>query len=147
MSIQLGNYSGEFNVVDKSFTVKKTISNYTLLDICDLLHPVVRIDITDFDYQNCNYMYISEFNRYYYVKSVTLNNAVVNIEGDVDVLKSYANQIKSSYAIAKRCNIENRYIQDSSYIVQANRIWEYKNFPTSLNKNLQNVLIVAGGGN
>ena len=146
MSIILGKYTGENNVVNKSFSQQHTISSYTLLDDCDILNPTICVDVNGWDFSTYNYMYISEFHRYYYINGISLNNAVAQITGRVDVLKSYASQIRASKAIAKRCNIENRYIQDDAYMIQSNRKWEYKNFPYSLNSNLQNVLIVAGGG-
>lgn len=57
--------------------------------------------------QSVNYVYVSELERYYYIRNWTMENGYVILECEVDVLMSYKNEILGKNCIAKRS--ENRY--------------------------------------
>lgn len=51
----------------------------------------------------CNYLYCVEFGRFYFVKNIAVDTAGrIDISCAVDVLQTYANQIKNSYATILR---------------------------------------------
>lgn len=63
---------------------------------------------------SANYVYISEFSRYYYIENMEIDTAQrLNISCKVDVLMSHANNILACEVIAKRSEVKyNLYLQD-----------------------------------
>lgn len=79
---------------------------------CNVLSPVITIKGT-FTNQ-CNYFYVEELGRYYYVTECLLvTNELIQLTGMVDVLMSWATQIKANSGIVGRqANQYNLYLQD-----------------------------------
>ena len=114
MNIELYNYSGENNVVDKSaLLTDSTAKTGTLRGECNVLNPVVFVEGTP---DSRNYMYIQEFGRYYFITEQTaVRTGVYRITGRVDVLHTYRTQIKACTAIAARAakpECQNAYLPD-----------------------------------
>lgn len=61
----------------------------------------------------CNYVYIADFGRYYFVTGRELVEHTEYITCHVDVLKSFADDIKASKGTATRSNFYNRNIPDT----------------------------------
>lgn len=114
--IQLGTTKSAVNVVDKDFTVINTVTG-TLKAGTSILDPIVTIlcDASDTWRKNCNYAYISEFGRYYYITNIVLVEGstdtgdqypqpkqLIEFHMHVDVLKSYVDQIKQQTAVVAR---------------------------------------------
>ncbi len=87
-----------YNISDDPRKVVKTLGSATALQCelvypSDLLNPVIRISATNWSAM-LNYMYIPDFNRYYYITEVTYENGgAVTIQGKVDPLMSYSTAI------------------------------------------------------
>lgn len=62
---------------------------------------------------NTNYVYIPDFGRYYFISGRELVEHTEYITCHVDVIKSFADDIKSSKGTATRSNFYNRNIPDS----------------------------------
>ncbi len=98
--------------------VTKNVQQLSMLEgtfrgVCDILAPVITIK-GEFTNQ-CNYFYVQELGRYYYVTPETriLANDLIELHGNVDVLMSWAAQIKSNKGIiARQANDYNLYLQD-----------------------------------
>lgn len=110
---------------------------------------VIEIEKTNpvkFEY---NYMYISEFNRYYFIDDIT--NVSANrwiITASVDVLFSFLSDILATTAIIDKSENENNsnlYLDDGSFIMDTRKYNEIKEFPSGLNENGSYILICAGG--
>lgn len=146
MSIIFYNCTAEPNRVDKSAYLQPilVIGAYNLLENSNNHSPSFRVE-SSINILHANYCYWEESNRYYYVTVTSENSGIYMIQGVVDPLHTYRSQIKSSIAIAERCDTQNNYLMDNAVAVQSDRTWEYLMFPGKLNNNLQNVLIVAGG--
>ena len=75
---------------------------------------------------SANYMYISAFDRYYYITTRrVVRTGLLEITGVSDPLMSFADQILSSHAIADRsADIDrtNAYIYDAQQPKQVNRV-------------------------
>lgn len=88
-----------YNISDDPRKVVKALGSATALQCelvypSDLLRPAIRISATSWS-ASLNYMYIPDFNRYYYITEVTYENGgAVTIQGRVDPLMSYASEIK-----------------------------------------------------
>ena len=105
---------------------------------------------------NNNYAYIADYQRYYYVDSVTVGrNGMYAVQLSVDVLMSYADGIKNlSATISRQENIGINDIVDSLLPLQNRKELAVIEFESSefniANANTSSynfVLNVAGGGN
>ena len=87
-----------YNISDDPRKVVKNLGSGTALTCelvypSDLLNPTIRISATSWS-ASLNYMYIADFNRYYYITEVTYENGgAVTIQGRVDPLMSYSSSI------------------------------------------------------
>lgn len=113
-TIDLMKNNSDVNVLNKDITTLMSISG-TLKARTSIINPVIVIDGTL--PTDCNYMYISEFGRYYYVNDITsINNDLFEISGHVDVLKTYASQIRASRGIIARQQTNwNLYVDDGVF--------------------------------
>lgn len=144
MNIILYKNSSEPAVVDKELKQLTSISG-TLREQSSILDPVIIFSGINQYIGQCNYVYIPEFNRYYFVTDVeSVRNGLWKISMHVDVLYTYRNQIRSNSAIIERN--ENEYdlkLNDGLFRTQQNpRIAQYP-FPAGFNT-WNFVLAVAG---
>ena len=100
-------------------------------DDCSILNPTLIIKIDSVDY---NYVYIPEFNRYYYIDDiVTLNSRLKEISCSVDVRQSYREQLRDTSAIiARNERYYNQYIPDNMIGADSRIEVTAKKFPYSL---------------
>lgn len=110
-----------------------------------IIDPVITIECDLADLTNCNYMYVPEFNRYYFVNNIrSIRNGLVEFSCHVDVLETYKDQIRANSAIIKRQeNNWNLYLNDGTFKVYQNPIVITKEFPNGFNSQ-EFVLAVAG---
>lgn len=103
----------------------------------------------------CNYMYIPDLNRYYFVDNIEfINGTQVKFSLSVDVLYTYADSILTTAQMIKRnAYTYNGLYQDEKYPVQQNKISVVKNFSNvPFDKNDMTsgkrciALTVSGGG-
>lgn len=141
-SIDLMTNSSDTNVLNKNTSLLSTVTG-TLKNRTSIINPVIQIQGSV--PSNCNYMYISQFGRYYYVDDITsISNDIFEISAHVDVLKTYANQIRSCRGIiARQQNNWNLYVDDGAFKTYQNEIILVQNFPQGLYSN-EFILAVAG---
>lgn len=141
---RLINNKSQANVVSKSLTTIATLNNFHYKEPTDILNPVVIIDYNS-GYLNCNYIFLSDFNRYYFVENITVEHQRIILTCKVDVLMSFASDIKSCQGIASRnSNKYNLYLNDGDFkTLQYNTVTTHK-FPNSFSQTLSNVLIIGG---
>lgn len=86
--------------VSKTLVELGTVTG-TFRGAVDVLNPTV---IIQGEFTNrCNYFYIEEFGRYYYVTSTIIpSNGLVELHGEVDVLKSWESGIRANSGIVER---------------------------------------------
>lgn len=143
VTLKLMNNASDTNVVSKYVTqIGEDIAGTFRAD-SSILKPTILIEGTI--PTNCNYFYITEFGRYYYIDDVvTVRNNLFEISGHVDVLKTYENQIRNSTGIIYRQeNDWNLYLDDGSFKVYNNPIFDVKPFPSGFDS-LHFILAVAG---
>ena len=133
--------------------IGKTLSegltfNVTLKAGSSILRPVLLLSSTSqAPLTGYNYMYISEFSRYYFIDDVkSIHNDMWEVSAHVDVLETYKDAILSNQAvIARQTNRFNTYLNDPEWQVYANEnVVAYKFSTTPFNKALNFVLAVAG---
>ena len=100
ITITLMNTSSAHNVVHKQMTTLKTISG-RLKEDTFMENITVNVEYFE-DYYRCNYAYIPEFHRYYYVRVELIDGAQVRLIMKSDALTSFYDGYRNSKIIAKR---------------------------------------------
>ena len=114
MKIIIYNFNGDYTNVDKSNELTQIMDlDGTLREQCSVLNPSILVESTNLP-TSANYMYIREFNRYYFITDIiSVYNNRIRINGRVDVLYSYRDDILNQYMFIERNqNIYNEKIKD-----------------------------------
>ena len=144
-AIHLMVNSSSKEVLDKQTSTIRTVTG-TLREGTSIVDPVIKIEGDLSEFTKCNYMYIPEFGRYYYVTDIkSVINNIVEFSAHVDVLNTYKDQIRSNVAIIHRQeNDWNLYLNDGVFKVYQNPMVLTKAFPSGFTTQ-EFVLAVAGG--
>lgn len=146
-TISLFKTASENNRVVKTLTDEKQLSG-ELRNQTSILNPSIRIESAD-NISAYNYAYISEFGRYYYITDITsvrTNCWIISLR--CDVLMSYSNQIKAITGVVVRQESNpNKLLVDRLERLQSNKEIDILYYPDAFSKNLQFVLVTAGGQN
>lgn len=118
------NYSDSI-VVNKNIEPIKTV-NAQFLQTTDIVHPNFIIDTV----LTCNYCYVEDLNRYYYVMdAIVLDGRRTQLICEVDVLMTYKPEIlQSKQQIVRQENEYNMYLQDPAITVNSTVSRQIKNF-------------------
>lgn len=144
MSLQMYTCTSDNRCISKSKTAIGSPISCTFKDDTTMENPSVIISADAYS-AACNYVYLDDTNRYYYVADVVFSQQRCILQLKVDVLMSFAAEIKLSKCIAARSSSSfNMYVNDERY-----NALEYSNvftkpFPNSFSKSLEYVLIVGG---
>lgn len=154
-TVNIGNISVSKKVVDKAFTNKYELTG-TLKNECSIKDPVITLRIGDSqnikipDITKCNYAYIVNFNRYYYITDFrSIRDTILEVHMHVDVLKTYADEIKKQKGIVSRASSRSVYTSllpdDDSYNYADSKI-VVKKLSTNdgFNKTGSYVMVTAG---
>lgn len=144
MSFTMYTNTSDNRVIDKSITVIGSAISCTFKDDTSMENPTIIIDASAYS-SSCNYGYLDDTGRYYYVTDVTFSQQRCYLHLKVDVLKSFASGIKGSSCIADRSSSDyNVYLDDNYYPrLEYSNVFT-KQFPNSFNKKLNYILIVGG---
>lgn len=116
-------------------------------DDVNIMSPVVRIS-TESAPVRCNYCYIPEFERYYFITSIdAFRVGVYDLTLSVDVLMSFRGDIMQLPAIVDKQTMEengDEYIDDSSFITDNLMFATVYNYPNGFNDTPEYILITAG---
>lgn len=147
MEVSFYQNTSENYRIDKSLIGKYTES-CTLKDGCSIENPEILIANAN-NMSDCNYMYIPDFNRYYFVTDiVSVRDGLWLISGHVDVLMSFKNEIKACTATFKRQeNLFNLYLDDPEFRTYNNSeiVTKVLSGGDGLTKNMNYILVTAGG--
>ena len=145
MEITLYKTSEENNKIDKTLSVPYNMTG-SLRNESSVIRPSILIEIEN--PTKYNYMYIPDFGRYYFIKEMTsVRTNLWRLDCEVDVLKSYANEIKTLTVIIdknKDYSRTNQYLDDGSFIIENKNTIEIKNFNSGFNDEASYVLVTAG---
>lgn len=144
MTILLYQTLSEVNKVDKDLSLLATLTG-NLREESSLIDPEILIDGFSNYATTCNYVYIQEFNRYYFVRNVTaISNTLFRITLHVDVLYTYKAEIRSNYAIVSRNENEfDLMLNDGLFVTQQNPRKAQFDFPSGFT-HWDFVLAIAG---
>lgn len=150
MQIDLFTCTAERNRVNKSdFLTNRFTMSGTIKDPTSTMNIIIEIEKTNPVIYGYNYMYIDEFNRYYFIDDIkSLGLKRWEITASVDVLYSFMSDILNTTAIIDKTENEitgNLYLDDGSFVMDSRKYNEVKEFPSGLNENGSYILICAGG--
>ena len=145
-SVEFMNNSSPVEKIGKVITTGLTVTDVVLKRDTSILKPVLHI-YTENDITGYNYLYISQFNRYYYIDNiVSIANNRWEVSAHVDVLQTYANELQNQMVILNKQETKgNRYLNDGSFVSQVNEFNTSYNFPNGFNTSGTFILICAGG--
>ena len=131
MNITLYNNKSDKRNLIKNITEIKTVAATAKGDI-SVISPVLILNYTDMS--NINYCYITEMNRYYYIKNVTyLTGKRIQLFLEVDVLMSYADEIKAlKVNVLRYSGIRPTYISDGRIPLYSNTKQYVITFPDNI---------------
>lgn len=142
--VLLQTNNSEKNKLDKDLATISTISG-TLKNETSIIDPVILIEVDLTNLINCNYITIPVFGRSYFVTNIrSIRRNLVEVSAHVDVLSSFASQIRNNVAIVRRQeNRWNLYLNDGVFKVYQNPMVLTREFPTGFST-FEFVLAVAG---
>lgn len=147
MQIQVGYTKDEVEKVSKAFTVTHTYNSVVLKEDTSMIRPTFIISTVN-DFSSINYMYVPQFKRYYYVNNVVaMKGGRIALECEVDVLMSFASDIRKSKALIDKqesSSLSSAYINDGSYVLECRDVIQNIEFPNGFT-NTANIIITAGG--
>ena len=130
MNIVLYKTTSKPNTINKNKSLIKTIAGNTLEPL-SVINPSIKIKI-DNTVLTSNYVYIANFNRYYYIKNYIINNGFMTLELTVDVLESFKTDILAYNGIIERQEYDyNLYLDDNEISAYSKPLIDYVNFPNS----------------
>ena len=143
-NISLQRNNSERNRVSKDVENIMTVSG-ELKTETSIVDPIILIECDLSAVTGCNYVSIPTFGRSYFVNNIrSIRTGLVEFSCHVDVLSSFAEQIKKNTAIVrKQENNWNLYLNDGSFKVYQNPIVLTKAFPSGFTTQ-EFVLAVAG---
>lgn len=145
MKIKLYKNFSEPNRVNKELEEVKDMDGQ-LKEESNVINPIVTIQADN--PSHCNYCYIREFSRYYFIKDIkSVRNRIWQLQLEVDPLYTYRKQIlKSSGVIDKQqgTDFSTELFNDGSFNVREDNFTEVWNFSTGFNSNGEFILLTAG---
>ena len=117
-SITLYYNSSDNNTLNKNITLVCNVTDIAIKSSIDVHRPVIEIK-TNTDIKDSNYLYIPDFNRYYYITSVKETRpSYYIIECKVDVLMSHKDSIRRCWGVLERTatNKYNEYLPNEHYL-------------------------------
>ena len=125
---------------------------------CSIMSPELEVAY-DSNLIKCNYLYIQEWGRYYFIDKIVVSQQRIFITAHIDVLMTYATEIRKCTAIIRRqekignAGKTNLYLNDKAFIGKAYQnpaimLFKQKNgqIAAFTKDNMSFVLALAGTG-
>lgn len=149
MNIKLCSSASEIVAINKDVSIIDDVSA-TIKGALSVENPVLILQYKSDIQSKVNYVYIPEYNRYYFVTDIiNLTGGRYELHCKVDVLMSFKDYILNLSCIVDKQSSKdnaNMYLDDGSFVVQSKEFVDTINFPRGFNDNGEFILITAGGG-
>ena len=149
MTVSLYKTSSDRKRLSKSLSAIKSNINCVIKDINDIFTPRIILENYELSLDKCNYAYISEFNRYYFINDIRpLTGGRVELILYVDVLMSFKSELYSIPLIIdkqEKENNANKYFNDGSYLATQKEFVRIIEFGNGFNDEGTYILIACGG--
>lgn len=128
-TIDFKNNQEELNKISKNPSTVFSLTG-TLRDGTSIVDPEILVEY-DGTLTNTNYMYIAEFNRYYFITNIeSVRTGLWKVYAHCDVLKTYANAILGCTGVISRQEHNwNLFLNDSAFKVYSNPRIQVAKFP------------------
>ena len=141
-----------YTTPDEKNKLNKTLNNSVhfegvLKEETSVIEPSVIIEGSNLS--GYNYMYIPQFNRYYFIKDIySIRNNLWKIQAAVDVLLSFKDGIETCPIVLDVSEVEEieSYIPGEMWQGTVRNKTDVINFPYGLNNSGEYILITSGGG-
>ena len=145
MELRLYRTLDNENVINKNLSLIHTM-NIKLKDTVSITNPTLILsEVNGLDYFQCNYCFLSEFNRYYFIRDIeVLSNKNYRLQLEVDVLESFKEDILNSVVEVNRGIKQGDYQLINTNIETVREIDIYKSNVTL--KNEKNIILSTIGG-
>lgn len=145
-SVDLYRNNSPVEKIGKSLTDQLTISDVVIKRDTSVLKPVLLVNSSEEIYVY-NYMYISEFYRYYFIDDIrSINQNMWEVSAHVDVLETYKNGILANSAVIKRQEGQfNLYLDDPDFHAYNYERIQTLKFPNNVFDKALNYILVVNG--
>ena len=146
MNLKLYTNNSPKNAVTKELSAVTELLNVVLKNEASFIDPVFVVSgVTDSDLATANYIECAALSRFYFITDIkSIRNGVWEISAHVDVLSTYADEIRQQTAIIHRQENEwNLYLDDGIFKTYQNPHVVTKLFPNGFTTQ-SFVLAVAG---
>lgn len=145
MELKLYSTSDNENVINKTLDLRYVI-NIKLKATTDIVTPdIVLNDEKNMDFKTCNYAYLSDFNRYYFIRTIkSMNNHTWHLSLECDVLESFKEDIFNSYVEITRPLKQGEYYTVGGKVQTIKEIDIFKSDTTL--KSEHNIILSTIGG-
>ena len=145
MTIKLYHNDSDKRTVSKTLSNEGSLAGATIIDDTSILAPRLKVRDNGIIMVQYNYCYIADFKRYYYITDISVSNGYIYIDCKVDVLMSYAAEIRAcTGVIARQENVWSGYLDDSENFTNQYNNVSLKAFNTPFSKTLSYILLVNG---
>lgn len=143
-SVVIQRNESETIALDKTLVTIATLTG-TLREESSIINPSILVEADLVDLKNANYLTVESFGRSYFINDMTsVRNGLVQLSCHVDVLSSFATEIRANRGIIFRQEQNwNLYLNDGVIEVYQNPIVTTKEFPNSF-EGESYVLAMAG---
>lgn len=145
MLITLCCCNDEKNVIDKTLSLCNTVTGVLRYE-SSIIDPSFMVEAESLS--GYNYAVIPDFQRHYYITNIiAIRNNIWRVDCHVDVLKSFADQIKACRAILANSEATNitTYIEGDIFRSLVKDKTDIIQFPHGLLDSGEYILITAGG--
>lgn len=143
-----------YRITDDKRQVSKTLNSTTKLkdstgeikSDCSVMNPRLEMSY-DAALITANYMYIPDFGRYYFIDRIDTSAQRLFIQGHIDVLQTYSEQIRDLTCVVARQEAENKsnlYLNDEIWKNLQIRQAVPLAFPKSFDKDGSFVFVTGG---
>ena len=145
MNITFYKNNSDKRYLNKTLSNALVVSGVSLYDSTSVTNPVLKVSGGATKIATYNYLYIPDFNRYYYITDFTVENGYILVSCKVDVLMSYASAISACECVAKRQeNAYNFYLHDDRFKTYAYKNLFIHKFTSPFTKASKFILTVNG---
>lgn len=130
MVVNFYNSPGERNLLNRSMNLIGTLDSVQITEPCNIETPEIYFAY-DPTFLNADYVYIPQFNRYYFRNDLRIENGnFFRFYLESDPLMSFRNNIMASQCVARRStNRINPQIRDDQVSFKVNPRYVYKELP------------------
>lgn len=146
-TLSLQSNNSEPNRLDKDLTLVQEVAG-VLKNDTSITTPTFTVEMLTNAVPMFNYVTCEEFGRCYFVRDVrSVGGRLWEVQCEVDVLTSFAAEIRANTAVVKRQEEEwNLYYNDGAFRCYQNPHIITKAFPFGFNPNAANFILAVSGG-